>query len=139
SGDGEVGDLATAFNEMAESLHAERERIELLYRSAERIAAESDVEELALLALEQLAALTGAQLGALYAGEGDDLRLAAQRGIPEGAIHPFARAGTATLGLPGESRLTLRQGDRTVGVLLVARSDGSELASDVLAAVESLA
>ena len=130
AGEGEVGELARAFNEMAASLdrsqrelHTERSRIEALYGFAARISAETDVEELANVALDEVCRAAGTELGVLYAGGGDDLWLAAQRGLPEGALRPFTTLGSATLARLGELQLPLRHGDRVVGVIVVARAD----------------
>ena len=145
-GGGEVGELGTAFNEMAASLQsaheevrAERSWIESLYRFAERISAQTDVEELGRVALEQLGELTGAELGALYAGDGDDLWIAAERGLPDEVLSPFAQADRVSLGRLHELRLPLRHGDRLVGVAVLARPDGNPLDPAAVEAAESLA
>jgi signal transduction histidine kinase/CheY-like chemotaxis protein len=144
--EGEVGELGAAFNEMAASLEgalrelmAEQDRIERLFRFSERISAETDVEELAIAALDELADLTGASVGALYAGDGEDLWLAAHRGVGEHELRPFAHSEQVALGRPGELVLPLRHGGRLVGVALLARAAGGSLDPESVAAAERLA
>jgi signal transduction histidine kinase/CHASE3 domain sensor protein/CheY-like chemotaxis protein len=144
--EGEVAELGAAFNEMAASLEGalrellvEQERIERLFRFTERISAETDVEELAIAALDELAELTGASVGALYVSDGDELWLAAHHGIGEHELRPFARADRVTLGRPGELVLPLRHGERLVGIALLARATGGQLDPESADAAERLA
>jgi signal transduction histidine kinase/DNA-binding response OmpR family regulator len=143
--EGEVGELGAAFNDMAASLQdallevtVEQSRIRSLYRFAARIATETDVEELAHIAVDELCELTGAELAVLYVGEGDELWLAATRGVPEESLRPFDRAERVSLRRPGELQLPLRHGDHLVGVAVLAHADGHALAADSVTAAESL-
>jgi signal transduction histidine kinase/CHASE3 domain sensor protein len=74
------GELERAVSELAD----ERDRVVALHRFAEHLAAESEVEPLALAILDDLATLGRAELGAIYAvgvNRRDGYRLASSRGF----------------------------------------------------------
>ncbi len=56
------------------ALAAEKRRIEVVHRSGERLAAARDLSELASVALAELAAVAGAEHGALWAVDAEDRR-----------------------------------------------------------------
>jgi PAS domain S-box-containing protein len=150
-----------------ETVEEQKTDSELLQRIGDEFARVSAVDEVAAVALREMADFADAELGALYVVADDEtgFQLTAHRGLPPAALaprvipgeglagraiaehRPVAMTGGTTLSAPGlmgehiaayEQHLPLRHGERTVGVVSLGRVGSEAFGEELLTVLTGL-
>jgi signal transduction histidine kinase len=89
----EITELAAAFNRMTEELQRQAEKLSTLNTLAVTVGGSLDLNEVLRTALDEVLELTRLEAGwvTLWDDQGEEFRLAASRGLPEGAAAAHAQ------------------------------------------------